>query len=56
LKYLFVQPNFNVRQARWIAFLCEFNFDIKHIKGKENKVADASRKRINAMQLSTISI
>ena len=31
----------NARQARWLSFLSEFDMDIKHIKGKENKVADA---------------
>ena len=45
LKYLFDQPTLNARQARWMEFLCEFDFEIKHIKGKENKVVDAlSRK------------
>ena len=37
LKYLFDQPTLNARQARWLEFLCEFDFEIKHIKGKENK-------------------
>jgi len=41
LKYLFDQPNLNARQARWLAFLSEYDFEIKHIKGKENKVANA---------------
>ena len=41
LKYLFDQPTLNDRKARWLEFLCEFDFEIKHIKGKENKVADA---------------
>ena len=41
LKYLFDQQNLNARQARWLAFLSEYDFEIKHIKGKENKVADA---------------
>ena len=35
LKYLFDQPTLNARQARWMEFLCEFDFEIKHIKGKE---------------------
>ena len=26
LKYLFDQPNLNARQARWLEFLCEFDF------------------------------
>ena len=45
LKYLFDQPTLNARQARWLEILCEFDFEIKHIKGKENKVVDVlSRK------------
>ena len=41
LKYLFDQPDMNVRQARCLAFLSEYHFELKHIKGKENKVDDA---------------
>jgi hypothetical protein len=37
LKNLFDQPILNARQSRWLEFLCEDDFDIKHIKGKENK-------------------
>ena len=40
LRYLFDQPKLNARQARWMAFLSEFDFEIKHVKGKENKVAN----------------
>ena len=41
LKYWLDQRNLNARKARWIAFLCEYDFEIQHIKGKENKVVDA---------------
>ena len=41
LKYLLDQPNLNARQARWLAFLSEYDFEIQHIKCKENKVIDA---------------
>ena len=41
LKYILYQPNLNARQASWLAFLSEYDFEIQHIKGKENKVADA---------------
>jgi hypothetical protein len=41
LKYLFGQPTLNARQVRWLEFLSEYDFDINHIKGKENKVVDA---------------
>ena len=41
LKYLFDQQNLNARQARWLSFLREYDFKIKDIKGKKNKVGDA---------------
>ena len=34
LKYLLVQQNLNARQARWLAFLNDYDFEITHIKGK----------------------
>jgi hypothetical protein len=37
-------------------FLSEYNFDIKHIKGKENKVVDALNKRVHKMHATTISM
>lgn len=46
LKYLFDHPNLNAQQSRWLKFLCEFDFDIKHVKGKENKVEDALNRKI----------
>ena len=40
LKYLFDQPDLNSRHARWLAFLSKYHFELKHIKGKENKIID----------------
>ena len=34
LKYLFDQHNLNAIQAKWLSFLSEYDFKIKHIKGK----------------------
>jgi hypothetical protein len=34
LKYIFEQPTLNAMQIRWLDFLSEYEFDIKHIKGK----------------------
>jgi len=31
----FKQVALNARQARWVAFLSEFDIEIKHLKGKE---------------------
>ena len=56
LKYFFNQPTLNARQSRWLEFLCEYDFDIKHIKGKENKVVDALSRRVYALHATTISM
>lgn len=41
LRYLFDQMNMNARQARWLATRSEFDFEIRYIKGKENKAINA---------------
>jgi hypothetical protein len=56
LKYLFDQPTLNPRQSRWLKFLCEYEFEIKHIKGKENKVADALNRTMHELHATTISM
>jgi hypothetical protein len=56
LKYLFDQSTLNARQIRWLEFLCEYDFDIKHIKGKENKVVDALSKKVHKLHAMTISM
>jgi hypothetical protein len=56
LKYLFDQPTLNARQSRWFQFLCEYEFDIKHIKGKDNKVVNALSKRVHELHATTISM
>ena len=45
LKYIFTQPLLNNRQRRWIELLAEYDFDLKYLCGKENKVADALSRR-----------
>jgi hypothetical protein len=39
-----------------LEFLCEYDIDIKHIKGKENKVADALNRRVHELHSTTISM
>ena len=46
LKYLLDQPNLNARQARWLAFLSEYDFEIQHIKANENKVDGALTRNV----------
>jgi hypothetical protein len=56
LKYLFDQPTLNSRKRRWLEFLNEYDFDINHIKGKENKVVDAINRRVHDLDSTTISM
>jgi hypothetical protein len=56
LKYLFRQPSLNSIQSRWLEFLSEYYFNIKHIKGKENKVAHALSRRVREMNATSISM
>ena len=37
-------------------FLCDFDFEIKYIKGKENEVADAISRKVNEMHVEYLSI
>jgi hypothetical protein len=56
LKYLFDQPTLNARKTGWLEFLSKYDFDIKHIKGKENKVADALSRRVHEFHAAEISM
>jgi hypothetical protein len=52
LRYLFDQPKLS---ARWMALLTDFDFEIKHIKGKENMVVDALSRSVKMIHLVTVS-
>jgi uncharacterized membrane protein len=55
VKYMFNQLDLNARQARWLDFLRKFDFEVRHIKGKENKVADALSRRVHGLLEINIS-
>ena len=55
LKYLFHQKKLKARQARWLAFMSEYDFEIRNIKGKENIVADALSRQQHELQDVLIS-
>ena len=54
LSYTFTQPLLNNRQKRWLQLLCEYDFDIHYVAGKENKVADALSRRPMCNLLSVV--
>lgn len=45
----FSQPTLNYRQAWWVDFLSGFNFEIKHLKEKENQVADTLSQKLQCL-------
>lgn len=55
LKWIFTQPELNMRQRRWVEFLQEFNFEIKFRPGKENQAADALSRRVSTLAISLLS-
>jgi hypothetical protein len=45
LKYLFTQPNLNMRQQRWLELIKDYELEVHYHPGKANVVVDAlSRK------------
>ena len=55
LRHLFDQPKLNARKTRWMTLLSEFDFEIKHIKGKENRVVNALSRSVKMIHLAAIS-
>lgn len=45
LRTFMTMKELNARQARWAEELSSYDFVIEHIKGKENKAADALSRR-----------
>ena len=52
--YLFDQLNLNDRQAWWLAMISEFDFEIRYIKGKANRVVDALSRQVRVNHLTAM--
>ena len=55
LSYFLDQLNLNIRQAKWLATINEFDFQIKHIKCKQNRVEDIFHKFVQVHHLVAMS-
>jgi hypothetical protein len=53
LKYIFTQPNLNLRQRRWLELIKDYDLCINYHPDKANVVADALRRR---SQLNMLTI
>jgi hypothetical protein len=56
LKYIFTQPDLNLRQWRWLEFIKDYDLGINYHPGKANVVADALSRRSHANHLVVKSI
>jgi hypothetical protein len=56
LKYIFTQPNLNLRQRRWMDLIKDYDTGINYHSGKVNVVADALSRRtyLNGLIIETM--
>ena len=50
LQFISSQPKLNQRHAKWVEFLQNFTFVIKHTSGKTNKVVDVLSRIYSILQ------
>jgi hypothetical protein len=53
LKYIFVEPDLNLRQRRWLELIEDYDLGINYHPGKANVVADALSRRSHLNMLAT---
>jgi hypothetical protein len=53
LKYIFTQPDLNLRQRRWLELIKDYDLAINYHPGKANVVADALSRRFHLNMLAT---
>ncbi|WVZ89506.1 hypothetical protein U9M48_035899 [Paspalum notatum var. saurae] len=51
LKYIFTQPDLNLRQRRWLELIKDYDLDIHYHPGKANVVADALSRKAYSKKL-----
>jgi hypothetical protein len=51
---VFEQPTLNVRKTIWLYILSEYNFNVKHIKGKENNFFNVLGRSVHLMHATSI--
>jgi hypothetical protein len=53
LKYIFTQPDLNLKQRRWLELIKDYDLGINYHPGKANVVADALSRRYHLNMLAT---
>ena len=54
LKYIFTQPELNMRQRRWLELIKDYNLEVHYHPRKANVVADALSQKSHRMYASAM--
>ena len=52
LKYIFTQPELNMRQRLWLELIKDYNLEVHYHLGKANVVADALSRKVHYNYIS----
>ena len=55
LKYIFTQPDLNLRQRRWLELIKDYDLSVQYHQGKANVVADALSRKAYCHYMTTLS-
>ena len=56
LTYLYLQQKLSDRHARWVEYLQDYTFIIRHKKGKDNVIADALSRQVHLLTLVRVQV
>jgi hypothetical protein len=56
LKYIFTQPDLNMRQRRWLELIKDYELEVHYHPGKANIVADALSRKAHCNYLSSVCL
>jgi hypothetical protein len=56
LKYIFIQPDLNLRQRRWLELIKDYDLEINYHLRKANVIVDALSRRSHSYHLIVKSI
>ena len=54
LKYIFTQPDLNLRQRRWLELIKDYDLSVQYHQGKVNVVADALSRKAYCHYMTTL--